>query len=458
METASNHEISGKYPHALMLLEVLLVAWIFSGVMGKLIPVFYIPVVKSLRPHYFIACLMAGVTLVNFFALKYSFGSATSFNFLSIAAWSAYVGVALVSFINLKPYEFFSYPRKIGTDSLFIKWAFTVVLLFLFIHFYEAAKLRKDLIRKMVKTLDWSFVVYFPLAWALFLALITKKISVETYNLFIVPADELDPNLIRFSPGDYPNGTGEIIAVYIVFLLLMRRHLRFVPIKMMIALPALLLTGTRAGILPALTILVLFFACAFFRKLFSANLYQIPYAFLIMCAGAVAAGVGGLLYYKSINYFAARAVTLYNGIVNIEQSGSVLKRLLVWQQALNISQNSTFLGDGFGKYGGTHNLFLQMFAEIGVIGALFYVLFILLRLLAVSDVYLRYTRNSRSIEADFVRMLLVAAPVNAGFALTNHNLFHFIFWFLCLATFIVEGHFTAFGRPLPTGPIGKESR
>jgi O-antigen ligase len=166
-----------------------------------------------------------------------------------------------------------------------------------------------------------------------------------------------------------------------------------------------------------------------------------------MSAGVISAGVGILLYYKSINYFAARVITLYNGIMNIEQSGSVLKRLHLWQQALNISQNSTFLGDGFGKYVGTHNLFLQMAAEIGMVGALFYVLFILLRLLAVSDVYLRYTRNSRSIEADFVRMLLVAAPVNAGFALTNHNLFHFIFWFLCLATFVVEGHFTTFGRP-----------
>lgn len=452
METASNHENSAKYLHALILLEFLLVLWIFSGVMGKLIPVFYIPVVKSLRPHYFIACLMAGVAVINFLALKYSFGSITSFNFLSILAWSAYIGIALVSFINLKPYEFFSYPRKIGTDSLFVKWAFTVVLLFLFIHFYEAARIRKDLIKKIVKTLDWSFVVYFPIAWALFFALVTNTISVDTYNLFIVPADELDPNRIRFSPGDYPNGTGEILGVYIVFLLLMRRHLRFVPIKMIIAIPALLLTGTRAGILPALTILTLFFIYAFFRKLFTANRYKIPYPFIIMGAVAVSAGVGLLLYYKSINNFASRVIVVYNGIINFEQSSSVLRRLQLWQEAMNISQNSTFLGDGFGKYGATHNLLLQMFAEIGIAGALFYVLFVLLRVLAVSDVYLRYTRNSRSIEADFVRMLLVAAPVNAGFALTNHNLFHFIFWFLCLSTFVVEGHFRTFRRPSPNRP------
>ena len=133
---------------ALKLLEILLLVWIFSGVMGKMIPVFFIPAVKSLRPHYFVASMMGGLILVNLIGLKYTFGPARSWCFLSLAAWTAFVGISFVSFFNLSPMQVLLYPRELGTDSLFVKWALMIVLMTVFIHFYFVAREREDLILK----------------------------------------------------------------------------------------------------------------------------------------------------------------------------------------------------------------------------------------------------------------------------------------------------------------------
>jgi hypothetical protein len=426
---------------ALQFLEVLLLVWIFSGVMGRMIPVFFMPGIKSLRPHYFVASAMAGLILVNLVASKYTFGRAYSFCFLSLTAWVAFIGIALVSFFNLSLMQVFFYPRELGTDCLIIKWALMSVLMSIFIHFHYVSREREDLIRKIVRVLDWSFIAYFLIGCPLYVAMMTHKISVETYTLFVVPSQDLGNTFMRFGPGDYPNGAGEMLAFYVIFLLFMRRHLKYVPLKFIVAIPTLIFTMTRSCIIPALGIVVLFMIYIFFRKFFSKDIYKLSrYAILTMMF-VVTVLLFMVAVFKDLQVIGDRVQLLYYAIVNITESATVLKRIELWQEALEVFYQTTYMGNGFARYLETHNLLLELLAEIGVAGTVFYVLFTLFRIFAIVAAYLRASYGKRGMYPDFIRMLLVAVPVNTLFALTNHNLFHFVFWFLVVASFIVEGRY-----------------
>ena len=277
----------------------------------------------------------------------------------------------------------------------------------------------------------------------------THKITVETYTLFVVPSEDLEKSFIRFGPGDYPNGAGEMLAFYIIFLVFMRRHLKLVPLKFIVAIPTLIFTMTRSCIIPALTVVGLFLAGLFFRKLFSQDIYKLSRNAILASISIVAGLLILAVIFKDLEVVAARVQQLYDAIVNITESATVLKRIELWQEALGIFYQTVYMGNGFGRYLGTHNLFLEFLAEIGVAGTLFYVFFVLFRVLAIAAAYLRDSFGKTGIYPDFIRMLVVAAPVNALFALTNHNLFHFVFWFLAVASFIVEGRYVGINNRMP---------
>ncbi|MFP5213127.1 MAG: hypothetical protein ACLGPL_07080 [Acidobacteriota bacterium] len=418
------------------IIEITFICWIFAGVMGKMIPVFFIPAIKSLRPHYFVAMVMAAMIPLNYMLVKYRF-SAKSPAFYSILLWMGFVGVALASFGNLLPAKFIFYPRQGSTDLLIVKWFFMLVVLLLFLHFYHAAKERPNLIARAVNMLDTSFIYYFLFGWPLYLGVATHKISLETYSLFTVPGEDLD-SLFRFCPGDYPNGAGEMLAFYIVFLLLMRRNLRFVPIKFMVAIPALLLTTTRGGIFPAFAVFGAVMAYIAVMKVGGTNFYRMRLINILAIAAVVGSIVFLLTVGRNIEIIAEKMDILYKGITNVSESKSVNMRYVNWAIAIRIFFTTLGMGDGFAQYLETHNLVIELMAEIGILGTLFFVLFVAVRFMAVFKAYLNRAMGRKGLVPDFIRFILVATPVNAFFALTNHNLFHFTFWFLAVATFMIE--------------------
>jgi len=418
----------------------LFLIWIFAGIMGKMIPVFYIPVVKSIRPHYFPAAAMAGLILVGLLYEKYRPGKINSFYFVSLTAWIGFIGVSAISFVNVKPIQIFLYPRPSGTDSLIVKWGFVVMLTTLFIHFYHAAKTNRTMTARIVAVVDKSFIVYFLIGWALYLAMISGKISRETYFLFTLDFQISEQiSLIRFCPGDYPNGAGEMLAFYIIFLIFMRRYIKYLPLKFMVGSVSLMLTTTRAGILPAFTVTGLFCLYFFLKRISTVNVLKVSRkggaAVAILIMGIMAAGYAG----RNIDAVAQRMSILYEGIVNMGESKSAQQRLVHWDEALQTFSDTIYMGEGFARFLETHNVLLQLLAEIGIGGTLLFTLFVLLRTTATIKAYINVAHGKEGIEADFIRMLVAAILANAFFALTNHNIFHFIFWFLAISTFIVEG-------------------
>jgi hypothetical protein len=418
-------------------MELLLLCYIFAGVMGKLIPIFFIPAIKSLRPHYGVACIMAGSLLAYFTFYKPGLGSIKSYCLPSILAWGGFVGVGAISFLNLKPMQVLLYQRPEGVDPLFIKWTLMIVLIVLCLYFYQVAKTRKGLVQKIVKALDRAFVTYFLVGWPFYILAITKKISLETYALFTVPGENVE-SIYRFCPGDYPNGAGELMAFYIVFLIFMRRHVKYVPLKMMVGMPALLLTTTRGGIIPAFAVLFAFLAYRFMvhLSLFSYNKISRKVVFmmvLLVLGSGILIGVG-----SQIDIVVQKIEILYKGLGHITDSASSEERLVNWGIAFKILHDTCGLGDGFGRHIETHNVVIQELAEIGIIGTSFFVFYVIVRIMAIADAYFRKSWGRAGVEPDFIRMLLVAVPVNAFFSLTNHNLFHFVFWFISIASFIVE--------------------
>jgi len=417
----------------------LFLLWIFAGIMGKMIPVFYIPIVQSVRPHFFIASAMTAVAAVGLLYGKYRSIRMDSFNFVSLVAWFGFIGVSAVSFINLNPIQVFAYPRPSGTDSLFVKWAFLIMLMILFIHFYHAARVDRNMTARIVNVVDKSFIAYFFVGWLLYLAVVLGKISRETYFLFTLEFQVAEQiTLLRFCPGDYPNGAGEMLAFYIIFLVCMRRYIKYLPLKFLVGTGSLILTTTRAGILPAFTVVGLFCFYTFIKKISASHVLKLSRKAFV---GLIALAIGLVLVAfaaKNISAVAQRMSILYIGIVNISESKSAIERVERWDESLKVFSDTIYMGEGFGRFLETHNVIFQLLAEVGIGGTFFFIIFVLLRVAATVNVYVHSSYGKKGIEADFIRMLIAAIPANAFFALTNHNIFHFTFWFLAISTFMVE--------------------
>jgi hypothetical protein len=424
-------------------LEAFLLVWIFSGIIGKLVPVFFIPVIKSLRPHFIVAAVLAAIILIKILYRPHTFGKLDSDYFLSLLAWGGFIGVSAVSFINLDPMQVLLYRREGGTDSLFVKLGFMFILMILFVYGRDAGRTSESIIKRMVKAYDIGFIVYFLLGWPLYIAAVTRKISRETYFLFTVQFNITDESaLLRFCPGDYPNGAGEMLAVYIIFIIYMRRYIKWVPLKLAIGFASILITTTRAGILPALFIALLFCASLCFKKLFT--IVVVRKSTVVVFVTIVIFIIVSIFITLHVESVSKRVSGLYNGIVNASESQSVQKRYEYWSDAYRTFNDTSYLGDGFARYLETHNVMLQLLAEIGIFGTLFFLIFICIRIWTVVKAYLKKAYQKQGIEADFIRMLIFAIPANGFFALTNHNLFHFTFWFLCIGTFIIGGRAEGF--------------
>ena len=362
-----------------------------------------------------------------------------SFCFLSLVAWFCFIGVSALSFVNLPLMDVLIYPRKLGNDSLLAKWVLIVVLMFLSIHFYNEIIVNTHIINNIVKALDRSFILYFIIGWPLYLAVIFKQISLDTYFLFTVAFNIPEKGSVyTFVLVTTQMVQGEMLAFYIIFLLFMRHHIKYVNVKFIVATVSIILTTTRAGIIPAFTITGLVLAYRFLvgAASFNPQCVRRKTVFRIALLLILLVAIGFLL--PNVKFIVYRMQTLYHGIVYLTESESVQTRFILWNEAMDTFRRTAYLGDGFGKYLETHNLILQLLAEIGFAGTLFFLLFIILRILAVCAAYVQSSFGKSGIKADFIRMLLAALPANAFFALTNHNLFHFTFWFLVISTFIVE--------------------
>lgn len=232
---------------------------------------------------------------------------------------------------------------------------------------------------------------------------------------------------LRMAPGTFANEYGEILqSVGILlagWLLLIKpagQKLRWLwMLQLLLLIVGLVLNFTRAS--------WLVFAVGGFLLMIAARLR--PRA-LIGSAVLGALSLGLLFYLSQILLEASVLLSVGQrfGELGQVQAHSAGQRLSTWQTAWDAFLASPWIGNGWGMYGETHNVPLQLLAETGLLGCLgFYGL-----MLWCLSVLWRGWRAATDPEH---RALLLSCGIAwAGclaFDLTNHGLYHFVLWF-CL--------------------------
>jgi len=250
--------------------------------------------------------------------------------------------------------------------------------------------------------------------------------------------------LLRFSPGSYPNEYGVVSSFALAVLTLLfvyRRQLvgsdpifrrisstSLLLFSFLLTLGALFLSTTRAAYVSyMLSILYIGLSQGGFRK---------P---LIFLARTAFAAVGLLLCIQP--FFDVESVLVGGYHAFFDQTNFASGRISDWDIALGLYLRQPYLGFGFGTMDMMHNVYLQMLFGLGIIG------FSLLILTIVVLMARGHGLSPLPVRAPVLnapQLLLKRTSTIAlihvlWFALSNHNLNHFLTWLAVILTYLRVG-------------------
>ncbi|MGV3523925.1 MAG: O-antigen ligase family protein [Candidatus Sericytochromatia bacterium] len=227
---------------------------------------------------------------------------------------------------------------------------------------------------------------------------------------------------LRLSPGTFANEYGEILQtggmllVGLAFLIPGQQRWRWWgPLAAVMA--ALVINFTRAS--------WLVFAVGAFVLLVAAGLRLRALLTVAFLGGAVLAL---LLWLSQILLAASLLLSVGQrfGELGQVQSHSAGQRLETWQMAWQAFLEAPWFGNGWGQFTQTHNVPLQLLAEVGIIGLLgFYGLMVW----CVAVMFGAWRRASDPALKGLQLTLLMALLGCLAFDLTNHGIYHFVLWF-----------------------------
>lgn len=314
--------------------------------------------------------------------------------------------------IPLVFYSFFSacLVEAIGTPSepfpLF-RWALLFCQIFFII---GASSLAQGM--PLLKIYITSYFLSLVAGYILFLGYYFNLVSLEQMNRFTV-LTQFSFDILRFSPGSYPNEYG-IVSSFVLSLLtlfLMERSpfsKTTTRLFFFLTFLAFLLTTTRAAYLAYLVCLLYLSMKSgrFFKHFFSFSLFAIL--------------IGALL--RLFRFDLTQILRL--GFSQKITEGSLGERYLSWKEAIAHASQSPLLGTGFASLTNIHNVYLQLLFELGLLGSL------LLLINLFANALQRYPRLSPN---PFFRKVQIVGLIHIlSFAASNHNLNHHLTWFVCL--------------------------
>jgi O-antigen ligase len=265
---------------------------------------------------------------------------------------------------------------------------------------------------KLIKIYCGGYFISLAVGYLFFLGYCTHLISLETVERFSIEA-QIGWNLLRFSPGTYPNEYGNISSfVLSVLLVFYARKKKFLTLTMIIlTFIAFLLTTTRAAYLSFIFCLVfLSFVSREIRKLM-AFLSTIGIAILfclrIYSIDFIKIFIGGI---KAISF----------------SEGSVGIRAAAWAKGFFDLNQHLFFGNGFGSDIYAHNIYLELLFELGIIGVLLLIVTIVFYLSSYSVGLKHFWREKKTFMGVITTISLIHVFL---FALTNHNLHHHLTFF-----------------------------
>ena len=228
---------------------------------------------------------------------------------------------------------------------------------------------------------------------------------------------------LRLSPGTFANEYGEILQtvgiLLVGWLVLMPGKARHMPQALLLiaVMVGLVLNFTRAS--------WLVFAVGTFALLLAARL-RLSALLGISLLGGLALAL--LLYLSQVLLEASVLLSVSQrfGEFGQLQGHSAGQRLQTWQLAWQAFLESPWIGQGWGRYGETHNVPLQLLAETGLMG---FCGFYGLMLWSAVTMFRGWRVARDPLQRGLLLSFGIAFSGCLAFDLTNHGIYHFVLWF-----------------------------
>lgn len=372
----------------------------FFGPIGNLIPV--LPIVHSFRFFYIIAFLGALCFIFQFNRMKEN-------RYL----FALSVPLIVYTFVS----SLFGLLNNTSADPAekpMIRWTLMMVMFF-FVLYASFGHHTAENCRRYIKLYLYGYLV----------SMIAGYIIFAGYYIEVLP--QLGYGMLRFSPGSYPNEYGIVssFALSVITYLLLSKNNSFskktLVIMYLFTFVALVLTTTRAAYI-AYGLCLLFLL---FRQAMSFHLKRS--IFLIFVVVSLIALV---LYVIQNNYYDILSVFEVGYDSFTSNTGSSAERFEAWDVASQSFLDENYItGLGFGSLGNIHNVYLELFFELGLWGT---------GLLLVT--FMLYSIAFRVILRDeLTSVVTVLGMINVlWFAMSNHNLNHHLTWFIIFFVFIAK--------------------
>ena len=392
-------------------------AFSFFGPIGNLIPVFYM--VSSFRFYYIFVLIGVVSVLFNIKTQGYVFSKTVAlwpiqiYMILSAILVEAYTtgadGVADNAIVRLILLEsLFVFVIYIGFQSNKINLEEKVNLILYYLRGYEVS-------------LFCGYIIMILFSYDMLTFDTLKKIEV---------LPQVGYGMLRFSPGSYANEYGIVSSFSLSILTALailhkddawikkRISKLEIAIVFILTLIALFLSTTRAAYIAY--IISLFYLCIKNNTAFNnAKIFFITIMFF------------GVLGWIVETYFFDFINIIYIGYDSFfDKDASAYERFIAWKYAEQLFQYHYLFGIGFGKLAAIHNIYLELFFELGLFGSII-MLFTLVYL-----IYVFFKSKIRE-KCNFLNVISNIGIMHVlWFGMSNHNLNHHLTWFVVFICFM----------------------
>lgn len=411
-----------------------IVGWFaFLGPIGTLIPLPGVP--PSFRFYYLM--LIPGILLFVVSGLRRQ----TARNLLILSPVLAYMLIS--SFYTWLSYQG-SYDSEEGNPVVRFL-LFAVQLVFTICAGAEAATFDHEQKLRVVGIYLRGYFVSLIVGYIFLVGFYTHHLTIAFLTHFEVLV-QWGFGLLRFSPGSYPNEYGIVssFVLAVLTLLLVRRR---------DAANISLVLGMRATLPRLITAFLLTLGALFLSTTRAAYVaYVLSLFYIALCQHRVGRSILFLLSAVGAALVLLASVQPFFNVIAILKGGYYAffsehnfanGRLNAWETALQLFLQHPFWGAGFGSVDMMHNVYLQLLFGMGIIG------FTLLLLTALAMgmrarglTFAKLQTKPPDAQEWLLRRIAVIALLHIfWFAMSNHNLNHFLTWFgVLLAMMSYGGH------------------
>lgn len=406
-------------------MDLLIPFYIFCGAMGSLIPF-------SSGSFRFFYALLPLIILMSLFHLNHKrtlFFIALFVPYLSFAAFSA------ISSLNNHAVN-----SSLSTDQGPVSRIILLICLLIATLLMADHAVSKDIKSKVnyIKVFMISYFISMVIGYIFFIGYYLGIVNLKLIAKFQVLTQFFgSENLLRFSPGSYPNEYGNVSSFVLAVLSLLflsrreliKQRLLFNHSRSTVYLTALfILTGIALFLTTTRSAYVSFILSLVYIVIFS----HINPKKLMMILLKVSPIVCIIYFIIQRFLFNINSVIMdeYNSF--FKAYGSTTVRFLAWHLAyINFSKN-IILGSGFGTASGIHNTYLQLLFETGLLGIILLLIavFIFWRHYRIGVIHFKWNRGL-DIRSDLLWKITNIGFIHVlWFATNNHNLNHFLTWFI----------------------------